>query len=50
MKPYWEPVFENDEFIVEYDPVTQTYRVSYFDNCHYVTECQFPAAETTDTL
>lgn len=36
-------IFENDDFIVEYDEVSNKYRVSYFEDNHFVDECIFDA-------
>lgn len=40
----WIKVSETDNFTVEYDSVGK-YRVTYFENGHYVDECNFPAYE-----
>lgn len=39
--PRWIKVSETDSFIVEYNPLGK-YRVSYFEDGHYVDECIFP--------
>lgn len=40
----WIKVSETDNFTVEYSSVGK-YRVTYFENGHYVDECNFPAYE-----
>lgn len=40
----WIKVSETDNFTVEYNSVGK-YRVTYFENGHYVDECNFPAYE-----
>lgn len=39
------PIYENDNFIVEYDKENKRYRVSYFENNHWVDECWFDEYE-----
>lgn len=39
------PIYENDNFIVEYDKENKRYRVSYFEDNHWVDECYFDAYE-----
>ena len=40
-------IFENDNFIVDYDDKKKKYRVSTFENNHYCDECEFDAYEGT---
>ena len=42
-------IFTNDSFIVEYNPVTKQYRVSYFgEDNHWQDECWFDAYEKAE--
>ena len=34
-------IFENDDFVVDYDKENGRYRVSYFEDCHFNEECWF---------
>ena len=34
-------IFENENFIVDYNSETKKYRVSIFENSHYCDECEF---------
>lgn len=34
-------VFENDNFIIDYDKDNKKYRVSYFEDYHFKEECWF---------
>ena len=34
-------IFENDDFVVDYDKDKGRYRVSYFEDCHFKEECWF---------
>lgn len=36
-----EKIFENDDFIVEFDKNERVYRVSYFEDYHYKDEVVF---------
>ena len=38
-------IFENDNFIVDYNEATNEYRVSYFENNHFVDDCKFKSIE-----
>ena len=38
-------IFENENFIVDYDKNNNQYRVSYFENNHFLEECYFTAYE-----
>ena len=40
---HWEPIKENENFIVEYDKDKMMYRVSYFEDNHYCDEIVFNA-------
>lgn len=37
----WIKIIENDSFIVEFNKATNTYRVSYFEDCHFKDEICF---------
>ena len=39
----WETILETDNFIVDYDKSQAKYRVSYFEDNHFVDECKFDA-------
>lgn len=34
-------VFENDDWVVDYETDSKTYRVSYFEDGHFVDQCRF---------
>ena len=34
-------IFENDDFVVDYDKENKRYRVSYFEDYHFKEECWF---------
>lgn len=36
-------IFQNDDFIVDYNEATNEYRVSYFEDNHFVDDCKFSA-------
>ena len=36
-------IFENDDFVVDYDKYNNQYRVSYFEDNHFKEECYFDA-------
>lgn len=38
-------IFENDDFVVDYDKENKRYRVSYFEDYHFKEECWFDACE-----
>lgn len=38
-------IYENDNFIVDYDTKRKLYRVSYFENGHFKNECWFDVYE-----
>jgi hypothetical protein len=38
-------IFENDDFVVDYDKENKRYRVSYFEDCHFKDEFWFNAYE-----
>ena len=38
-------VFENDNFVVDYDKDNKRYRVSYFEDYHFKEECWFDEYE-----
>lgn len=42
-------IFENDNFIIDYDKENKKYRVSYFENNHWVDECWFDPYEEKET-
>lgn len=37
----WIKIIENDSFIVEFNEATDTYRISYFEDCHFKDEVCF---------
>ena len=39
----WETILETDNFIVDYDKTNAKYRVSYFEDNHFVDDCEFTA-------
>ena len=39
----WEAILETDNFIIDYDKTNAKYRVSYFENNHFVDDCEFTA-------
>ena len=41
----WELIIETDDFVVEYDKTENTYRVSYFEDEHFVTDIKFKGVE-----
>lgn len=41
-------VFENDNFIIDYDKDNKKYRVSYFEDYHFKEECWFDEYEEED--
>lgn len=44
-------IFENDNFIIDYDKEEKQYRASYFVNNHWVDECWFnPYEEELDAF
>lgn len=38
-------ILENDNWIIDHCKETNRYRVSYFEDCHFVDECWFDAYE-----
>lgn len=38
-------IFENDDFVVDYDKENKRYRVSYFEDHHFKEECWFDEYE-----
>ena len=40
-QPNWVVVKDNEDWFVEYDIITHRYRVSYFENGHFVDEVIF---------
>jgi hypothetical protein len=38
-------IFENDDFVVDYDKENKRYRVSYFEDYHFKEECWFDEYE-----
>lgn len=43
-------VFENDNFIIDYDKDNKKYRVSYFEDYHFKEECWFDEYNENITL
>lgn len=43
IKSNYVTLLETDDWVVEFDTVSGQYRVSYFENGHWVDECKFPA-------
>lgn len=43
-------IFENDDFVVDYDTDTGRYRVSYFEDHHFKEECWFDEYEEKITI
>lgn len=41
-------IFENDNFIVDYDEEKKKYRVSTFEDYHYCDECEFEEYKRND--
>ena len=39
----WKTIFNSDDWIVDYDRNNKVYRVSYFEDGHFVDECKFTA-------
>lgn len=37
----WIKLFENDNFIIDYNFDNNTMRVSYFENNHFIEDCVF---------
>lgn len=44
----FKAIAESDNFIVEYDFINKIYRVSYFEDNHYVDQIIFYSYETTN--
>lgn len=34
-------IFQNDDFIIDYDEENNKYRASYFEDNHFVDDCEF---------
>lgn len=43
-KPNWKVIKEAENFIIEYDTLTGKYRVSYFEDNHFVDDIIFDTA------
>lgn len=48
-KPNYATLLETDDWAVEFDTVSEQYRVSYFEHGHWVDECKFPAYKKEKT-
>ena len=38
---FWQTIFATSEYTVEYDKKNKMYRVSWFEDGHFVNECKF---------
>lgn len=45
LKPYYKKILDTENFIVQYDDSTKTYKVSYFEDGHFQDECYFTVSQ-----
>ena len=43
-------ILENDDWVVDYDEKSGRYRVSYFEEYHFVDECWFDAYKDVENI